>query len=175
MILKTPLMLAALAAAPAGERLMAATPTGFVSAFSAQQGQMTIEERIPRGETVEHWSRMITVQRFAGIAQLGSRHLLERIADGLKQACPDGAATPIGDSVIDGRTVSTMRADCPLNPQTGKPETFFAKVFTGATDLYSVQFAFRSTPGAADIAAAQAYLSSVALCPGAAKACSENR
>lgn len=159
----------------APERLVTAMPAGFVAAFSDHRGQMTIEERIPRGETVERWSRMVTVQRFAGGAQIGSHGLLDRIADGLKQGCSGSATTPVNDVMIDGRTVSMMRADCPRNPETGKPEVFFAKVFTGATDLYSVQFAFRSIPSPAEAVVAQTYLDAAALCPGDAKACSENQ
>ena len=33
---------------------------------------------------------------------------------------------------------------CPLNPQTGKPETMYFKGITGSDAFYSVQYAFRA-------------------------------
>ena len=153
------------------ERLEAPTPPGFVTGYDAHNTQIAITERIPRGETVEQWSRMITVQRFTGIARVGGHGFLDRLANGVKRSCQGASTTPIVDSVADGRAVASMRADCPLNSATGKAEVFFVTVFTGAADIHSVQYAFRSVPTAKDAAVAEAYLDSIALCPGSAKAC----
>lgn len=161
--------LAVLAAGPA-ERIVAQMPAGFVVGYSAAQGAVSIEERIPQGETVEAWTRMITLQRFGG-SPVSARGLLQNIAASLGRGCPGGKTSTIVEAAVDGRRYAAMRADCPLNPGTGKPETFFARTVSGADALYSVQYAFRSVPTAAQVAEAEAYLSAVRLCPGADRAC----
>ena len=139
--------LAVLAAGPA-ERLVAPLPAGFVVGYRAAQGEVSMEERIPQGETVDAWTRMITLQRFGGTA-VSARGLLQNIAASLGRGCPGGTTSAIVEATLDGRRYASMRANCPLNPGTGKPETFFARTVSGADALYSVQYAFRSVPSAA--------------------------
>ncbi|MES2096168.1 MAG: hypothetical protein V4459_05365 [Pseudomonadota bacterium] len=162
--------LVVLAAGP-GERLVAPVPAGFVVGYSVARGTMAIEERVPKGESVELWSRMITVQRFTGGARFGARMLLDRIKASLPGGCPGGTTSGVVESTIDQRTYASMRADCPLNPATGKPETFFARTVVGADDLYSVQYAYRAVPSNAESMTAEAYLAGIRLCPGADRAC----
>jgi hypothetical protein len=58
-----------------------------------------------------------------------------------------------------------MRVDCPINPSTGKPETFFAKAMPSASDMHVAQVAFRRVPSSADTSWAENYLASVKLKP----------
>jgi hypothetical protein len=58
-----------------------------------------------------------------------------------------------------------MRVDCPLNPATGLPETFFAKAVPGAADMHVAQVAFRRVPSAQDATWAERYLAGVTLKP----------
>lgn len=162
---------AALIATGADERIVAPMPPGYVVGYTAAQGSIAIEERVPRGETVERWTRMITLQRFTGGARFGARLLLDRIASSFGSGCPGGTTSAVVESGVDGRHYASMRADCPLNPVTGKPETFFARTVIGTDDLYSVQYAFRAVPTEAESSTAESYLASVRLCPGADSAC----
>jgi hypothetical protein len=82
--------------------------------------------------------------------------------DGLQRACPRA-------TVAYRRTLGVaaqMRVDCPLNPTTGLPETFFAKAMPGRTDMHVAQVAFRRVPSAGDVAWAERYLAAVKLKPG---------
>jgi hypothetical protein len=169
-MMRTMLAALGLIAAGSGERIVAPMPAGFVVGYSAAQGAASIEERVPKGETVERWTRMITVQRFGG-APVSARGLLDNIAGSLGKGCPGGTTSAIVEATVDGRRYASMRADCPRNPGTGKPETFFSRTVTGADALYSVQYAFRSVPTGAQVAEAEAYLAAVRLCPGAGRAC----
>ena len=58
----------------------------------------------------------------------------------------------------------TFRVDCPLNPATGRPETFLLRAIAGSTDLHVVQVAYRRLPNAAESEAAQRHRDSVRLC-----------
>ncbi len=161
----------ATAAVGAAEWIVAPMPAGFIVGYRAIRGGNAVEERVPTGETVADWTRMISVQRFAGAAPLGARGLLERMKTGIVQDCPGATASAIIEGAEHNRRTATMRADCPLNAQTGKPETFFARVVLGANDLHSVQYAFRHVPSAAEAETARAYLATVRLCPAIDPAC----
>lgn len=145
------------------ERLVAPMPPGFQVGYSAEVGSQAIEERVPAGESIDRWTRMVTVQRLGRLATIGSHAFLTRMGGLWTRACPGATVSPISDGEVEGRPVASFRVDCPLNPQTGQPETMFARAFAGASDLHIVQYAFRSVPGAAEARAALAYLDSVRL------------
>jgi hypothetical protein len=154
------LMLALQVAGPV-ETIDAPIPSGFKVGFKAAQADQSIEERVPTGETVEAWTRMVTVQRFGGPAQLGPHAFAERLGGLMARACPGAVLAPIVDGRDGAVAIATMRLDCPLNPATGKPETMFGRAFAGQSDLYVSQYAVRAKGDAAITATAGAYLDSV--------------
>jgi hypothetical protein len=160
----------AAAAQTPGERLVQARPAGFVVGHNVSAPEASIEERIPQGETVQRWTRMLTTQRFGGTAlRMRPEQLLQTMANGLESGCPGGKAGPIRTLTVAGRPAAEFRADCPRNPAQGQPESFFARAIAGTADLHIVQVAFRRVPTAADAAFARKHLDSVALCTGVAK------
>ena len=72
--------------------------------------------------------------------------------------------TAVVDFTVSGRPAARMRADCPLNSQTGLPETYFIVAFAGSGDLFAEQVAFRRVPTAADVAFATKVLQDVRWC-----------
>ncbi|HET9460271.1 MAG TPA: hypothetical protein VFO51_09865 [Sphingomicrobium sp.] len=133
---------------------------GFVVGYEAARDGNSIVEQVPEGETVQRWTRMVTTQRFAGVARRADADgFLQVMLDGLQQACP-GATVAYRRP---GAKVAQMRVDCPLNPATGLPETFFAKAMPGAVDMHVSQVAFRRAPSASDVAWAERYLAGVSL------------
>ena len=135
---------------------------GFVAGYEVAKNGNYILEQVPAGENVEKWTRMVTTQRFAGVAQsTDANGFLQLMINGLAEGCPGAKVVYRRPS---GRTAQ-MRLDCPLNPKTGLPETFFAKAMSGASDMHVAQVAFRSVPKAADVAWAEKYLASVSLKP----------
>jgi hypothetical protein len=146
----------------AAETLVRPPVPGFVVGYQLARGGNLIVEQVPAGETVDRWTRMVTTQRFAGVARrVDADGFLQTMIDGLASGCP-GAT--IAYRRASGGTAQ-MRVDCPLNPATGRPETFFAKAFAGSTDIHVAQVAFRRVPNAADISWAEKYLVSVSLKP----------
>ncbi|HET6941808.1 MAG TPA: hypothetical protein VFH89_06575 [Sphingomicrobium sp.] len=135
---------------------------GFVAGYEVAKNGNYIQEQVPAGETVEKWTRMVTTQRFAGVArETDANGFLQLMIDGLAEGCP--GATLVYRRV-SGKTAQ-MRVDCPLNPKTRLPETFFAKALAGSSDMQVAQVAFRSLPKASDVAWAEKYLGSVVLKP----------
>lgn len=151
-------------AQPGGERLVPPPQADFVVGYSRSNGGASIEERVPRGETVEDWTRMITIQRFPNPAGLSGEELLRRMAEGLVGSCPGGRFSTIAATTIDSRPASAMRGDCPRNPATGKPETLFARATAIAGFLHIAQVAFRRVPTGTDAGWAERILSGLRLC-----------
>lgn len=162
-----------MAAAPAAqERLTAPPAPGFVVAYSAANDAQSIREEVPTGETVDAWSRMITTQRFTGLAQRTTpAQYLAIVAQALPKSCPGGTTSPVESVAVSGRSAARMRADCPRLAQTGKPETFFMLAIAGSRDMHVKQIAFRRVPSAADERYAASFLAGVKLCGAGQKDC----
>jgi hypothetical protein len=145
--------------------------TGFVVGYEAANAEQSIRELIPQGETVQDWSRMITDQRFAGLVRLTTpKQFAGVMTEGLEKSCPGGMAGPIAEFKRHGRPAATMRADCPRNPATGKPETFLMVLIAGEKDLHARQVAFRKLPDAAETKWAEDILARTRLCVAGQKA-----
>lgn len=147
----------------------------LVVAFEQRDRGSTIVERVAPGETVERWTVMVTNQRFAGLIARGATldDWLGNFLGGLETGCPDYRSSDPRRFTLSGQPSVEMRLDCPRNPATGLPETFFLRAIAGRADLHVAQVAFRRRPSAADVAYAQAHLASVSYCQriGASAAC----
>jgi hypothetical protein len=163
-------LLAAAAQGSAAEWIGQAEPAGFVVGHSVEGAQGMIVERIPSGESVQRWTRMVTVQRFAGAAgRIRPEGLLENMARGVESGCAGGRSTQVTRLQVSGRPAARFRADCPLNPSTGLPETFFALAIAGESDMHVAQVAFRRVPSAEDAEWAARQIASVVLCTAASR------
>jgi hypothetical protein len=129
-------------------------------------GRSLMVERIPPGETVEQWSRMVTVQRFAGVIARGGTvdEWREHFLDGLRTGCPGFRGGNATHTSVAGRPAIVLRIDCPLNPATGRPETFLLLAIAGRIDLHIAQIAFRHVPSDAEMDWARSQLASVTFC-----------
>jgi len=150
-------------AQPSSEWLAQAPLPDFVVGFRDAQNGGAIVERIPRRETVEIWTRMVTVQRFANIGPR-IRYWTDTFGPSLSQACPGAVVSRPVYSRAEGHQQVEFRVDCPRNPQTRQPETFLMRAIAGASDLYSAQIAFRHVPSAQETEWARRQLASVTLC-----------
>jgi hypothetical protein len=150
-------------AQPKDEWLGQAPLAGFAVGYRAAENGSAIVEWVPQGETVDHWTRMVTVQRFAGIgARL--RFWVDTFPPNLARSCPGAVVSRPVYSESLGRQQAAFRVDCPRNPETGQPETFLLRAIAGAADLHSLQVAYRHVPSAQEIEWAERQLASARLC-----------
>ncbi len=165
------LLSAAATAATPAEWLSKPEVPGFVVGHEASNAEQSIVELVPEGETVHNWSRMITDQRLGGLVRHATpRQFAELMAQGMAQSCPGGKVTQIIDLKIDQRPAAQLYAECPLNPDTGKPEAFIGLLIAGKDDLHSRQVAWRKTPTLAETNWAETILARTHLCTAASKA-----
>jgi hypothetical protein len=156
---------AALADGPAHDRLEGPTLPDFVVGYQAANAEQAIREEVPRGETVERWSRMITTQWFARLtAKISAADFARLMVRDLPRACPGAKVTAPQELTVSGRPAAQIRADCPLLRTTNRPETFIMLVVAAETDLLVRQVAFRSVPTGEDIDWSDAVLGGTVLC-----------
>ncbi|MBV8192540.1 MAG: hypothetical protein JO339_35300 [Alphaproteobacteria bacterium] len=131
-----------------GENLLVSMPAGFNSGYQDTRNGMSIQEWVPEGETVQNWSEMVTVQVFHDRRDLDPRAMLDSIQRGWLKACAGSAAAPIVTGKVDGYDTAAMVLRCPLNGETGKPETTAFRAIKGRDSFYVIQRALRSVPDA---------------------------
>ena len=153
------------AAGSQDETLIAPIAQGFQLGDQGQSGPGSeIAEYIPKGETVDAWSRMVTVQIFHNLKAYDPDRFAEAIRDRGPAGCPGEQGVLVKHGQDHGYIYSIWLFTCPLNPATGKPETFYDKLISGADALYSVQYSFRSTLNRDSIPSTLAYLDRVSVC-----------
>ena len=156
------------------ENLLMPLPTGFKLGDHGRQGQLEISEYVPRAETVDDWSQMVTEQIFHGRSGDDPDGLPQFMTKSWATACPGGTAQRVARVIENGYPAAVWNFRCPTNPQTGKPETMWMKTIGGGDALYEVQVAWRRPIANAIAAEAIAFLSHVTACdtrPAAAHPC----
>lgn len=147
-----------------GENILITMPEGFKSGHDAAQDQQEIHELIPANETVEEWSSMVTLQIFHGIADIDPNLFAGQLAGNWTAACAGSAVRKLTDGYVNGFKFTLWTYTCPLNPQTGKPETMYLKGIAGSDAFYSVQYAFRDVPTDERETTALTYLVAASAC-----------
>jgi hypothetical protein len=148
----------------AGEWVELPPVEGFVVGYQQTAGPQSIEERVPRGESVQDWSRMITTLKL-GIDD--QARLLDMLEGSWKGSCAGATVSPRRAAGKAGPQSLRGRMDCPRNTETGKPETFLYRTFAGRGVTHMVQIAFRHVPDAAEVTWAEGVLDAVELCSAA--------
>lgn len=128
--------------------VMFAQPADFIVRFENAKGGSYIREAVPKGETVEDWSQMITVTGLKGASETGQltpQTFFENIAAGFNRACPETfTSTVLKPIKVNGHPTYAAVASCG-NVQAGKPrsETAAMLVIQGTKDFYTLQWAER--------------------------------
>lgn len=146
------------------ENILTPLPPDFKIGFNSQSGASEMHEYVPKSETVEDWSRMITVQIVHGLAAVDPESFATQLQQRWEGACPGGQAKEAHQGNENGYPVVVWLYACPLNPETGKPENMWMKAIRGTDALYDVQYAFRRELAQDMVAPAMAYLRAVAVC-----------
>ena len=157
------------AAAPAraqfvGENLLVTVPAGFKLGYEGSRPDLNLQEWIPKNETVENWSEMVTMQVFLQRTDIDPARMLQGIGKQWREACSGSTSTPITSGQVNGYPVSMVLMRCPRLPATGKPETTMFRAIKGNDSFYMVQSAVRSVPDEAQIARMKQYLDKVGVC-----------
>ena len=153
-----------------GENLLAALPDGYKVGFQQKKGSAQITEMVPANETVQGWTEMVTVQVFNGMTGVTPDQFRDRMVQMWSGACANAVAGPATQAVENGYQIAFWMMSCPLNKDTGKPETTWFKAIQGHDSFYVVQKAFKFDPSKDQIVQWTRYLKKVAVCDTRLKA-----
>lgn len=153
-----------------GEKLLAAIPPEYEMGFHQKADQGEIVEFVPKGESAEAWSEMITVQLLP--AHNSNNEFYATFESLVRQACTDGSTKVVATTEENGYPVKVFSLSCPVNPKTSMGEVTFIKTIEGKDKFYVVQKAWRTEkykPGqlpltSDDVAKWTDYLQSVRVC-----------
>jgi len=154
---------------PGDEQIALPMADGFVTVAHQAAQAGAIEQRVPRGETVQQWTRMVTLLEIN--SAVPAETYLTDFTTHMAAICPGARSAPRFKSTLAGRRMIEGRLDCPRNTETGQPETFLYRIYQGEGRLHVLQIAFRSVPTDAQIAWARKQLSDATICGGAGPAC----
>lgn len=158
---------AAMAQGAATERLVTPAQPGFVVGYNAANAQQSITEEIPRGEKVEAWTRMVTTQRFGGLARRASvTQYANNVMAAVPRSCPGARVSPLATLQVSGREAVRFRLDCPRGGG-GGPESFIMLAIAGPADIHVKQAAWRGATTPATLAWAQQVLAATTFCGAA--------
>src|SRR3569623_1963228 len=147
-----------------GENLLVTMPQGYKVGFQQKSGGKQITEMVPSSETVEGWTEMVTVQIFGGMKGVTPDQFRGRMVQLWSGACANAVAGPPTLAVENGYPIAFWMMNCPVNKQTGKPETTWFKAIQGNDSFYVVQKAFKFDPSQDQIVQWAQYLKKVAVC-----------
>lgn len=105
---------------------------GFVIGNQQRAGRQILVELVPQGQSVNAYTKMISLQTFPDVAATTPPGMFaNEWARRYVAACPRASSTLV--PMAGG--ASGVRIDCPRHPNTGKPETVFARVFPVGRDM----------------------------------------
>jgi hypothetical protein len=156
---------------PTAERLAAPPLPQFVVGYSAGNAEQSIKEEIPRGETVQAWSRMVTTQRFTGLAARATpAQYANNILAAIPQKCPTARISPVANLTVSGRSAIRFEVDCPAATRRQR-EMFILLAIAGRSDMHVKQVAFRGNATPQNVAWGRGFLAATVLCqPGVRQA-----
>ena len=131
-----------------GQLVRFSMPSGFVTVFEDTKGPNYIREAVPKGETAEQWTQMITVtgHKGAATAQFTPQGFANSMAGGFKNACPESfAAKGLGATKLGEQDAFIAVLGCgKVNASAdGHSEMMLLIAVKGSADGYTVQWAER--------------------------------
>lgn len=131
-----------------GQLVRFSMPSGFVTVFEDTKGPNYIREAVPKGETAEQWTQMITVtgHKGAATAQFTPQGFANSMAGGFKNACPETfAAKGFGATKLGAQDAFIAVLGCgKVNAGAdGHSEMMLLIASKGSADGYTVQWAER--------------------------------
>ena len=152
-----------------GELLIAPVPSGWkVGSEDTRGANQQVTELIPEDQTLERWTRMITVQTYRGATDRDPMDMVAGLADRLKRLCPGLVVDrePQGPSQPERSLRGSLRC------QGGESKIVLA--IQGRDAFYYVLYQWRGAEDAtAELRAGNAYLDTVRVCDARTTGCGD--
>lgn len=126
------------------EKLNFFVPKGWRVAHQVQEQDRAILEIIPEKETVENWTRMITVQTFGSPEKYQPESFIKGMGELAKKFCAGVVLFPVRNDQQNGFSFSQKILLCTKNRATNNDEEMHIKAIKGEESFYVVQVASRT-------------------------------
>ena len=143
-------------------------PKDFKIGYQTEQNGMVMVELVPQKQTVDNWTKMITLQSMAG-AKPGVAAFGNNLSTLWKNTCPGGSFGTVQEGKENGYPFALWLMRCENNPSSNKPEFTLVKAVQGNDGLYVKQYAFRYEPNGDEIVNAMGHLDNLIVCDNSAK------
>jgi hypothetical protein len=133
-----------------GQLVRMSIPARFVVVHENTEDAFYIREAVPKGETAQAWTQMITItgsRGMASVANFSPQKLAASIALGFKKACPESfAVKDLGETRLGDQDAYLALASCgKVNSSAdGHSETALIVAVKGTSDAYTIQWAERT-------------------------------
>jgi hypothetical protein len=137
-----------------GQLVTFSMPGNFTAIGENTNGPSYIREAVPKGETAERWTQMITVTGAKGLVgnpKVSPEAFAGSLAGGFKSACPDSfAAKALGPTKFGEYDAFVALAGCGRveSSPDKHSETALVIIVKGSADYYTLQWAERTPPAA---------------------------
>jgi hypothetical protein len=146
------------------ENLLCNLPDDYIIGFQNKQKKLYMIELVPKSQTVENWTEMLTIQTFYGGLPYTPEGLYRGFSDRWTRSCSGGLGQLISKGNENGYDYAFWLMICPLNSKTGKPEYTWFKAIRGNDSFYVVQKAWKYEPSKPEIEKWSKYLRKVSVC-----------
>ena len=146
------------------ERLSGPEVPGFTIGYAAASDTQSIREEVPEGESTQRWSRLITTQRFGGLAtRITPKKYAERVMRAMRKRCSGVEIDDTRSFMLAGRKAYQFEVECPVGA-TGRREAFIMLAVAGVNDMHVKQVAFRGQIVDSGLVWGRRYLDAVTFC-----------
>jgi hypothetical protein len=128
-----------------GQLITFSMSSNFAVVYENTRGTHYTREAVPKDETAERWTEMITITGEKGVSaspNMTPEKFAGGMAAGFKRVCPDSfGAKALGDTKFGGANAFVVVVGC--GAIGGHSETALIAVMKGSTDFYTIQWAER--------------------------------
>lgn len=135
------------------QKLSHMLPIGWIPVFDKVQGERYIIEYVPKGQSINNWTEMITVIGFKGAAKIAKPiDAILSTSNNIKKVCPSNHIySSIGTTKVDGYSGYEAIVGCAEMPNShragiskGQGEIAYYLAIAGDQEIYFIQKAIRS-------------------------------
>ncbi|MDX1809696.1 MAG: hypothetical protein R3331_09170 [Sulfurospirillaceae bacterium] len=166
MLLICTLVVSSFASGLINENILMGMPQNFKVGYKAYNPKthLSVAELIPKNESVQDWSQMITLDIYHKNLPLNAKKYTLMMKDLWKRSCAKSYTKDIAHGKENGYDFSLLMLFCPKSKVTNKSEYTWLKAIKGKDSFYVVQKAFTIPPNKSQIIKTMQYLRRVQVC-----------
>lgn len=120
------------------------TPANFKADFETEQDGFYLVEYVPRDESVQDWSQMVSVTGSAGLAtRMSVEDFAINLADSYKAACPQTFTALRLDTLSINGAIATFAGYLGCGAIGAQSEAMVFVIVQGRSEIYTLQWAER--------------------------------